>query len=303
MIKKALVIGGTGFIGSHLVNFLKKKNFYVISFSKKKIKNKKKSKNVKYICGDISKFHHLKKKLKPHLGVDYVVNLGGEIDHSNFKKTYNSHFIGVKNLSNIFLKTKLKKFVQIGSSMEYGRARSPQIESKKAMPLSSYGKAKFMATKHILNLFFEYKFPGVVLRPYQVYGPNQDTKRLIPYVIKSCLHNKKFNCSGGKQYRDFLYVSDFIKAIYNSLKSNRTSGQVINVGFGKPYNIKKTIYFIKKKIKKGVPIFGKIKLRKEENLVTYPNISKSRFILKWKPTINLKNGLIKTINSYRRSIK
>ena len=128
--------------------------------------------------------------------------------------------------------------------MEYGRARSPQIESKKAMPLSSYGKAKFMATKHILNLFFEYKFPGVILRPYQVYGPNQDTKRLIPYVIKSCLHNKKFNCSGGKQYRDFLYVSDFIKAIYNSLKSNRTSGQVINVGFGKPYNIKKTIYFI-----------------------------------------------------------
>ena len=52
----------------------------------------------------------------------------------------------------------------------------------------------------------KFKFKFVILRLYQIYGPNQEINRLIPIVISSCLKNKKFNCSSGIQVRDFLYV-------------------------------------------------------------------------------------------------
>ena len=68
------------------------------------------------------------------------------------------------------------------------------------MAKDNYGKPKLDASN-----FLKYKrdFPYIILRFYQVYGPNQDMNRLIPFVIKSCLQNKSFPCSEGKQYRDF----------------------------------------------------------------------------------------------------
>ena len=54
-------------------------------------------------------------------------------------------------------------------------------------------------------------FPFVILRPYQVYGPYQDNNRLIPFIINSCLQNKKFPCTTGVQFRDFLYIDDFVE--------------------------------------------------------------------------------------------
>ena len=202
-------------------------------------------------------------------------------------------------MTEIFLKKKLKKFIQIGSSMEYGHNISPQSEKKKCNPVSNYGKAKYLATKNLIKLFIKYKFPAIILRPYQVYGPKQELNRLIPFVIQNCKKNKNFPCSNGKQYRDFLFVKDFVEAIFRCLKSNkRFNGQIINIGYGKPYNLKRLIDLIKNVIKLGKPDYGKIKLRKEENLVTYPDIKKAKRLLNWSPRTKLINGIIKTIKSY-----
>ena len=187
----------------------------------------------------------------------------------------------------------------MGSGGEYGRGKSPHDEKIFSNPRSIYSKSKFLATKYLLALHRRKNFPVTILRLYQAYGPKQDINRLIPIAIDSCLKNKKFPCSNGKQYRDFVHVDDLVKSIFKCLKNKKAEGQIINIGTGKPKKIKNVINLIKNKIKSGHPQFGKIKLRPEEGLKVYPKISKAKKILGWSPKIKFKNGLFSTIKSYQ----
>ena len=216
-----------------------------------------------------------------------------------------SHYNGCKNLALYFLNSKIKKFVQIGSSIEYGRVNSPQVENNKnnQRTYSVYGKAKLLSTKFLQNLYKEKKFPAIVIRLYLVYGPYQDINRIIPITIQNSIENKKFNCSNGKQLRDFIYVDDVISAIIIILKKNEKNilGEIINIGSGKPVSVKSVILKICKLVGSGNPQFGKIKLRKDETYKLYPDITKAKKILNWKITTNLSDGLIKCIKYFKRN--
>ncbi len=301
MRKKILITGGTGFIGYNLAQKCLKLNWSVTSLSSKNPNKFRKLKKVKYLICDISDKKNLKKKINTNY--DYVINLAGYVDHSHKLKTMKSHYDGCKNISSFFLKSKIKKFIQIGSSIEYGKIESPQKEKNffKKKILSTYGEAKLLSTKYLLELNKRNNFPVTILRLYLVYGPYQDANRVIPYTIMNSLLNRKFNCSNGKQFRDFLYIDDLIEAIIRTLKKKETSGEIINLGHGKPNQIKNVILHISKIIKLGKPIFGKIGLRKDEIIKLYPNIDKAKKLLKWKPKINLHQGLIRTINFYKKN--
>ena len=295
--KNILVVGGTGFIGYHLIKFLLKKNFNVTSISTKKPKKIRKLAKVNYIRCNTLRIKELNKIKKNY---DYIVNLSGYVDHSNKILTYKSHYVGCINLFKVFNHPNLKTFVQIGSSLEYGKLKSPQIEEKIKRPFSIYAKSKLLATKFFLKKFKLINFPIVILRAYQIYGPRQDNNRLISNVIINCLKGSSFSCSKGNQLRDFLYIDDFVASIYKSLNSKEAQGNVINIGSGKPISVKKIIFKIISIIKKGKPQFGKISLRKDEIMELYPSIVKAYKILKWKPKISLDNGLKRTISFYKQ---
>ena len=299
MKEKILILGGTGFIGYHLAKEALRKGFQVISLSKNAPVKKRYLKKVKYILADISNQNLINKKIKEDF--KYVVNLAGYVDHTDKIKTYKSHYLGCKNISNFFLKKKIKKFIQVGSSMEYGFAKSPQKENLECKPKSIYGRAKFLSTNYLLNLYFKKKFPVTVVRLYQVYGPYQDLNRLIPIVINSCKNNKDFACSHGRQYRDFLYISDLIDAIFLILKNENAKGEIFNIGFGKYLKIKNIIKKILLIYKSGNPQFNRIKLRKEEQIKIYPDISKAKKILNWKPKVSFSKGLTRTIQHYNEN--
>jgi len=297
--KEILIIGGTGFIGYHLAKKCIKKNWQVTSISTKLPPKKRYLSKVKYLLCDITKKKYLKKNIKKYF--HYVVNLGGYVDHSNKKKTYESHYLGCKNLVEIFLEKFPLSFIQMGSSIEYGKLRSPQQENKicnlKSIK-SVYGRAKLMSSLYVMMLYKKIKFPATVLRLYLAYGPKQDINRFIPIIINGCIKNKKFSCSGGDQSRDFVHVYDVVDAIIKSLLSKNAKGQIINIGSGKPQKIKKIIKDIVKISKGGQPQFGKIKLRKDEILNLYPSIKKAKRKIKWKPKIKFNYGLKKTIQFY-----
>jgi nucleoside-diphosphate-sugar epimerase len=295
--KKILIIGGTGFIGYHLAKRCLEKNWHVTSLSTKKPKKIRFLKKVNYLYCDISKYNLLKKKLNLHY--NYVVNLGGYVDHSNKKKVYLSHYLGVKNLAKFFLNSKIENFIQFGSGGEYGNLKPPHKEKSEKKPKSSYYNAKFMATKYLVNLYKKNSFPVTIFRLYQAYGPRQDPNRLIPIVIMNCLKNKTFDCTDGKQFRDFIYVEDVINAVVACFENKLSIGEIFNIGTNKPIKIKKLIIYINRLIKKGKPLFGKISLRKDEQLRFYPSIFKISKILNWKPKILLNKGINRTIKFYK----
>ena len=98
------------------------------------------------------------------------------------------------------------------------------------------------------------------------------------------LKNKTFNCSSGEQLRNFIYIDDVVKAIFKLIKSSKSKGQIFNIGSGKPIKVKNVIEKIKKISKGGIPLYGKIKIRKEIN---------------WRPNIPFDKGLKSIIKFYK----
>ncbi len=303
MKKKFLILGGTGFLGSHLTKILVKRDSNKITCTFNLKKKFKKIKKVKYIKCDISN----KKNIK-NLGsnYDYVINFAGYVDHKKKDKTINSHYLGCKNLADFFSNKKIKLFIQIGSSLEYGKKNSPHKETivnNITEMKSFYSRSKLMATKYLKKLSDKNLLNVCVVRPYLVYGPGQDYNRIIPIVMKSAIKNLCFDCSDGKQKRDFLYISDFIGLMIKIINKKNIKFEIFNAGSGKPISIK---YIIKKIIflvGKGKPNFGAIKSRIDEALETYASVIKTRKKLNWYPKVNFDEGLKKTYKFYKNDIR
>jgi len=300
-MKNLLVVGGTGFIGYHVVKEAQRKGFNITSLSISKPPKKKKIKKVNYITVNILNYKILRKKL--HGKFDYIVNTGGYGEHPDFGKEgcelFNSHFFGLINILKVLNLKKIKRFVQIGSSAEYGKANSPLKETYKCNPKTPYSFAKLSATKLLKKYYIKKKLPITILRLFQVYGPYQDNNRIVPFLITNCLENKSFRTTKGEQICDFCYIDDVVDAVFKSFDKKKAIGEIINIGSGQPIKIKKIILFIKKIIGKGNPIIGGLNYKKENSMKNYPNIKKAKLKLHWVPNVNIITGIKKTITSYQ----
>ena len=302
--RSVLVVGGTGFIGANLIEKLLSLGSKITCLSLKKKNKRLTSKNLKYIFCDYKNFKSLRKKINKHY--DYVINLGGYIDHSRFlgkgRVVIDDHFLSTMNILMSIKRKKIKRYLHVGTCDEYGSNSSPMKETFREDPISPYAVGKVASVNLLTMLYKTEKFPVTILRVFNIYGPKQRNNRLIPQVINGCLNNKNFPVSKGNQLRTFCYVGDLIRAIILSLTKKKAVGEIFNAGSDKPVSLKVIINKISKIIKKGKPQFNKKRVRKSEILNLYPSINKIKKMLGWKPTINLNQGLVKTINYYKTII-
>ena len=299
-IPHMLVLGGTGFIGHHLLKALQHKCWQVTSVSLTPPTDFRFVEGVRYLHFDMSDRDLVKKYLSEDY--DFVVNLGGYINHQLFRdggrNLIETHFTTLQNLVETIPRRKLKRFVQIGSSDEYGNAPAPQHENLREQPISPYSLAKVAGTHFLQMLHRTEKFPALILRLFLTYGPGQDASRFLPQIIRGCLDNTEFPTSAGEQYRDFCYVEDTIRAILKALVEPEVKGEVFNVASGEPVSIRTMITKVCSFTGSGKPQFGKVLYRPGENMNLYANIKKIQEMLSWSPQVSLEKGLQKTINWY-----
>jgi nucleoside-diphosphate-sugar epimerase len=302
MTDNLLIIGGTGFIGKHLTCAAMKSGFQTTVLSLHEPKSESKVEGASYLQADTTDCDDLRRKLSK-TDIDYVINLSGYIYHSSFSEggdaVIESHFTAVKNIVKILDRNKLKRFIQIGSSDEYGNIEAPQNEAMRESPISPYSLAKVASTHFLQMLNRTEGFPVVILRLFLVYGPQQDHKRFLPQVIKGCLSGEAFPTSLGEQLRDFCYVDDVTRGILMALRQDNINGEVINIASGAPVTIRKVIETVKELIGQGNPLFGQVPYRQEENMMLYADINKVTHALNWAPQVSLEDGIRRTINSYR----
>ncbi|MBN1384880.1 MAG: NAD-dependent epimerase/dehydratase family protein [Elusimicrobia bacterium] len=223
---KILVTGGTGFLGSHLVEELVKRNFFVRCL----IRNPKKLKwlenfPVEVVRGDCND----KKSLDPAVsGVDYVIHAAGLVRAIEHKKLYLTNVKGTKNLieSVANINPGIKRFVYISSQAAAGPAVNggKKAENDIPNPVSHYGLSKLLGEAEVFK--FQNKLPVTVLRPPSIYGPrDKDIFVFFKYTKKSF-----FPIANTEKHFNISFVSDVVNGIIAAMESDKTKGQKYNIG-------------------------------------------------------------------------
>lgn len=293
---RILVVGGTGFIGHHIVQRALSLGWNVTCLSLNK--NNTPLKGVSYLRADVGDVKSLKDCLDRQ-AFEYVVNCGGYINHTSFfsggSSVLDAHFKGMVNIISSIDIGVLKHFINIGSSDEYGSVSAPQSECIREVPISPYSMAKTACTHFLQMLYKTEGIPSTTLRLFLTYGPGQDDKRFLPQIIRGCLADSVFPVSYGGQLRDFCFISDTVDAVFLTMLSDGAKGEVINIASGQPVSIRNVIETVRDIIGKGKPKFGEIDYRPGENMELYADISKANSLLNWQPQISLREGIKMTI--------
>ncbi len=308
MRKELLIVGGNGFIGSHLTELALEKGYRttVITLNQKPFSIPiAATDQIQILHIDATNLKNLKKAFQDR-AFHYVVNAAGFIDHTLYKdggrQLIDQHFTVVMNLVECLSRKGLEGFLQIGSSDEYGNLPAPQLESSREAPISPYSLGKVAATHFLQMLHNTEQFPASIVRVFLTYGPGQNNQRFLPQVIQGCLQGRSFPVSQGEQLRDFCYIKDIVAGIFQVLENPATRGEVINLASGKGITIRKVIETVCQLIGKGNPLFGEIPYRPKENMCLYANVEKAYQLSGWEPETSLENGLRETIQYYQEQL-
>lgn len=300
--KKVLVTGGAGFIGSEVVSQLIKKNAMVTvldNFSSgKKQYLPKNNKKLKIIKGDITDEKIVKRAVKDQESVIHLAALPF-IPDSFY---YPADFFNVNTTGSVNLLWKsiqsnsVDRFIHISTSEVYGSAQFvPMDENHPTAPHSTYAVSKLAGDRVAFTLHKENRFPVVIIRPFNSYGPNYTQPYIIPEIMNQLLNGTKELMLGNVDAtRDFTYVSDTADAIIRSLSSKKAIGEIINVGSGNEISIRDLALKISKIAKTKTKIrYDESRERPYDVNRLICNNKKAKTILDWTPKITMDQGLKK----------
>ena len=320
-MKKFIVTGGSGFIGSNLVKFLLSKNYFVINIDKLSysanpynLKQVIGNKNYRFFKQDINnqtQIFDILKRFKPN----GIFNLAAEthVDRSidDPKNFINNNILGVYNLLealNMYAKKNKKKIklIHVSTDEVYGDIKMGKRsdENYSYNPSSPYSASKASADLIIKSFVRTYKLPAVISNCCNNYGPNQFPEKLIPKLIYNIINNKPLPIyARGKNSREWIYVLDHCEALLKIFFKGKI-GESYNVGSNqniKNIDMAKRLLKIAKSKSLNVHKNTKIKFVKDRPGHDFRyalNNNKILKKLKWKVRVPLHIGLAQTFDWY-----
>ena len=252
-MKKILITGGAGFVGSHLTQKLLKEDAEIIVFDNLSFgteENIPKAPNVFFYNGDVRNKEDLRNACA---GVDVIIHLAAIVSVAVCEKypelCYENNVIGTRNVFEVGKELDIPKIIYASSAAVYGNLESSSITEKDSVePISEYGKSKL--EKERIAQEYADSINSIGLRFFNIYGPGLSMKNAYPSVLvaffKKIKEGQAITVFGdGNQTRDFVHVYDIVQAISKSLKTTPAGSKIYNVGTGIETSIITLAEFIK----------------------------------------------------------
>lgn len=313
--KRILLTGGAGFIGTKLCMLLSDENEILIydNLTRNSIKdtNLLKDKKVQLVCGDVLDYENLKRVVddfNPQIVVHMAAIAGIDTVIKSPINTMNVNLIGTFNILKS-LKNRIdniERFLDFSTSEVFG-TYAYKVNEMSTTNLGPVGEARWtyqvskIASEHLAHSFFkEYNLPVVSVRPFNVYGPGQVGEGAIHVFVKKAINNEQIQIHGeGDQIRSWCYIDDFIDGILLCLQKEEAIGHSLNIG-----NPRGTITI--NHLAELIVLLSKSKseiIHIPKNYVDVdiriPSIDKARELLKYEPKVDLKEGILKTVDWYK----
>ncbi len=295
--QKILVTGASGFIGSHLCRRLCMSGVEVHAISR--ITHSVNESYPRWWQGDlaeISTARDLLKAIKPDVIFHLAAHGWGGRDLTLVLPTFRSNLMTTVNLLTVASETGCRRIVLPGSLEE------PDQGDPQPVPSSPYAVAKWSSTVYARMFHALYQLPVVTPRVFMAYGPQQNLRKLIPYVIHSLLQGKTPQLTSGRRQVDWIYIDDVIHGLLAAAQVPRVEGHTIDLGSGILVSIHAVVKRLVKLVGSSVePLFGALPDPALEP-VRVANIADSYEKLGWKPLTSLERGLEQTVNWYRTEL-
>jgi UDP-glucose 4-epimerase len=309
--KRVLVTGGSGFIGSHLVNSLLERGAEVTVIARygNVMKNERLRdcwEDIRVVEADLRNRGALAslKEIAPQV----VFHLAA-YNHvgQSFQQVEECFDVNAKGTANLLDSCHdVEKFVYMSTSEVYGKQdRVPFVETMTPEPISPYSITKYAGE---LYCRMKQRIKGeasiVIVRPFNVYGPYQSTKAVIPELIISCLRGNEIHTTEGRQTREFNYVADTVAGLIKVAEHPDRIDGVINIASGEEIAIRDLVQKIAMLTNTSSSLkIGILPNRPTEIWRMYADNTRAREILNWSPAVTLEEGLKATIEWFREYVR
>jgi NAD dependent epimerase/dehydratase len=313
-MKKILITGGTGFIGSHLAEKAVKKGYKVIvfdrynpNFSLGNLSSSRFKKKIEFIFGDIRDYDSVYKSVKK---VDYVFHLAAliGIPYSYYSPLayVKTNIEGTYNILEACKENNIKQVIVTSTSEVYGSAQTKSIsETHRLKAQSPYAASKISADNLALSYYNSFQTPVKIIRPFNCYGPRQSLRAVIPTIISQALFSNKILIGNTFTSRDYTYVEDLAEAYFEILGNNKFFGNVTNIGSNNENKVLDIIRIVKKNLNQNIKVIKiKQRIRPKKSEVIRLRCNNQFFIKNssWKPKFTFEDGIINTIKWIKNNV-
>ena len=314
LLDKILITGATGFIGSHLTEFMVEKGFNVIAFDRYNpnnhwgwLEDSEYKNDIEIILGDVRDYDSVSKAMD---GCDAVFHLAALIgipySYVSPLAYIRTNVEGAYNVLEAAKNLELQQVLITSTSETYGTAQYTPIDEKHPLVgQSPYSASKISADQLAISYYRSFELPVKIVRPFNTYGPRQSARAVIPTIIMQGLNgSKQLKLGNLEPTRDLTFVKDICASFVEIYGNNTFLGEVTNVGMNSEISIGDLVKEIMAIMDIDIPIASDQKRIRPKNSEVERLVCNNEKLLSnssWRPEYTLNSGLTETINWFRKN--